>query len=378
VLVFIFIVLVAFAIYFYGIKNIIRKLGTNRQENTEYRNSLFEKIIKIQRYITVYDASNKINKQFNLISRKIHLSLGLNLIVSATPKIVIETMMFLGIIILVNDMERQTLIQNDVEKMLFMGLMVIRALPEVQKLFHVLTRYEYGKASILALSKVIENNQMSDKTKTALADSNKDLEGSIIEFYNVGIQFKNHIIEGLSLKISKNKLTIIKGPSGSGKSTILDIIMGIKIPSEGKVKVKSKDPTFSYVGQKALLPDGTIEEVLDLLNYGLGNNEENLFFDSLVKLNLINEKEQAREFIKRDCGELSGGQTQKLLIAYSLSKTSDIIVMDEPTSALDEISTRNFKNLIQYELERHPDKKMIIVSHDTSLDDIASQIIKIG
>ena len=58
------------------------------------------------------------------------------------------------------------------------------------------------------------------------------------------------ILKGVNLNINPGEVHAIMGPNGSGKSTLLRIILGITLPSKGKIHFCNEDLAISYLGHK--------------------------------------------------------------------------------------------------------------------------------
>lgn len=72
--------------------------------------------------------------------------------------------------------------------------------------------------------------------------------------------------------------------------------------------------------------------------------------------------------------ELSGGELQKVVLLRAILKNGDLIILDEPTSAFDKRSVSYFMEIIR---EISKDKIIIIITHDSELENLADEIIEL-
>ena len=160
------------------------------------------------------------------------------------------------------------------------------------------------------------------------------------------------VLHGLNMEIKRGTRIGIIGSTGSGKSTLVDIMMGLLIPSTGKLLVDGLDihdrthpdwlPTWqlaiAHVPQNIYLADCPIAE-----NIAFGIPKKDI---DMQRLRVAAEQAQIANFIESSpdgystfVGErgirLSGGQRQRIGIARALYKQAQILVFDEATSALD-------------------------------------------
>lgn len=160
-------------------------------------------------------------------------------------------------------------------------------------------------------------------------------------------------IKGLDLTIHAGEKLAIVGLNGAGKTTLVKLICGFLDPTEGRVLFNGKDvrtlnrrdyyALFSAVFQRfSLLESSIIENIAQRID-GI---DERRAWDCAEKAGLT---EKIRSLPKgmythfgrsvyEDGAELSGGETQRLMLARALYKDGPIIALDEPTAALDPIA----------------------------------------
>jgi ATP-binding cassette subfamily B protein len=160
------------------------------------------------------------------------------------------------------------------------------------------------------------------------------------------------VLQGIDLEIRRGERIGIIGSTGSGKSTTLDLLMGLLLPTAGRILVDGEnlhDPdhpdrlsawraTIAHVPQSIYLADSSISENIA---FGLPKDQVDM-----LKVRLAAEQAQIAGFIESSpagydsfVGErgirLSGGQRQRIGIARALYKQAQVLVFDEATSALD-------------------------------------------
>ncbi len=173
----------------------------------------------------------------------------------------------------------------------------------------------------------------------------------MIALNNISFRYSNEspwVLKDIDITISKGDRLGIIGTTGSGKSTLVDLIMALLTPSEGRLEVDSVRITaqnlrswqahIAHVPQMIFLADTTIEE-----NIAFGVPKSQIDSDRVHQAahqaQLASTIEMWPNQYMTTVGErgirLSGGQRQRLGIARALYKKRDVIIFDEATSALD-------------------------------------------
>lgn len=195
----------------------------------------------------------------------------------------------------------------------------------------------------------------------------------------------NSIFNNLNLTIPAGKTTAIVGSSGSGKTTLFRLLLGFREPSKGRITLGGENLNQISISSwrkrcGTVLQDGKIFDDTILRNITESNSTDKL---DRVRLKLILKSIKLDEMISElpnglntRVGEkgvmLSGGETQKVLIARALYGNPDFLFMDEATSALDATNEadiqKNLNDLIK-------GKTVLIIAHRLSTVVNADQII---
>jgi ABC-2 type transport system ATP-binding protein len=159
----------------------------------------------------------------------------------------------------------------------------------------------------------------------------------VIELENIRKSYGNvKAVDGISLRVNKGEVLGIIGANGAGKSTTLEIMMGLRTPESGSVKVlgldimNGSDDIKQKIGiqlqQTALYDRIKVKEALEL------------FSSYYVKKRDLQEIIQAlglEPYLNKYVKNLSGGWQQRTSLALALVNDPEIIFLDEPTTGLD-------------------------------------------
>lgn len=203
---------------------------------------------------------------------------------------------------------------------------------------------------------------------------------NICKSYNT-TNYKNIVLDNISLDFKMGELVFILGTSGSGKSTLLNIIGGYLKCDSGEIWLdnvcinklserKLNDYHTNVIGN--IFQDYNLIEylsVIDNIKLALNGYKSKNRIDILLRQLGIYEK---RKVI---VNKLSGGEKQRVAIARALVNNPDIILADEPTGALD---SKNGIEVIEILKKIAKNKLVIVVSHDNYLaNKYADRIINI-
>jgi phospholipid/cholesterol/gamma-HCH transport system ATP-binding protein len=184
----------------------------------------------------------------------------------------------------------------------------------------------------------------------------------------------NDILKDINLKVYRGETLIILGKSGSGKSVTLQCIVGLMMPTSGKVNVLNEDvPKLSIKELRELrIKIGFIFQSGAL--YDSMSVRENLEFPLVRQEKLSSDEVEKRirevlanvgleESLDKMPSELSGGMRKRVGLARTLILKPEIILYDEPTTGLDPATSKEISNLILKMQEKFK-VSSVIVTHD--------------
>lgn len=198
----------------------------------------------------------------------------------------------------------------------------------------------------------------------------------MIEIQHVSKQFGNlKILKDINVVLPKGECIAMIGPNGCGKTTLIKSILGMVIPTSGKILVDGISISnefeyrrkIGYMPQIGRYPDNmNIGQIIEMVKEirGVSNVDDDELYREYDISKLLNKKMRT----------LSGGTTQKVSAMLAFMFNPDILILDEPTAGLDPIASEVLKNKIIK--EKSNGKLFLITSHLLSeLDDLITQII---
>ncbi|MFA6119571.1 MAG: ABC transporter ATP-binding protein [Parachlamydiales bacterium] len=202
----------------------------------------------------------------------------------------------------------------------------------------------------------------------------------ILEIEKVSFCYKvKPILKDVNLSVEEGDFLGIIGPNGGGKTTLLKLIIGIYAPHTGRIRVFGKEPRevrekFGYVPQAYNIDKQFPITVLEFVLLGMLTKSHFGFFkkDQKEKAIQILEKMGLKNFVHSPFGSLSGGETQKALIARALISDPEILILDEPTANIDPESEKTIFDILT---EINKTTTILMVSHD--LQTIISRVKKV-
>ena len=171
---------------------------------------------------------------------------------------------------------------------------------------------------------------------------------------------KRHVVNNLSIYLSKGEIVGLLGPNGAGKTTTFYMMAGLIKPDEGRIFLDNKDitnlPMFKrskmgicYLPQepsifRKLTVKDNLKAVLEIR--GLSKEEIEVEVDRLLKeFDLV-------EFSERDGYKLSGGERRKAEIARAIAIRPLFMLFDEPFTGIDPITIIELKKMFNYLRDR--------------------------
>jgi len=183
------------------------------------------------------------------------------------------------------------------------------------------------------------------------------MENLILKVKDLQVELEGErILEGLSFELKEGDILTILGPNGAGKTVLLKTLLGI-LPKKGEV-VWKKNIKIGYVPQRLPFIKDVPLSVKDFFELKKVSEAER---ESILKSVGFQEN-----ISKKKMGELSSGQFQRLLIAWSLIGNPQVLLFDEPTTGIDIRGEETIYSLLT-RLKKERNLTILLVTHDLSV-----------
>lgn len=344
----------AYLLVYFKIKNKLRALGAERRAANKERFKRTSEAFGAIKDVKLMNNQKNFLKMYEKPSLRFEDTQAKHEIYSMVPNQVLETIAFGGILVIVLFL---LIFGGDIAQTLpIVGLYsysILRLKPALQSLYSSFSKLKFFQTSL---------GEMYDELKvykhaSEITEVQEEIIDPLpfehtIQLDDVSFRYpgaKVDLFNEINLTINANTSVAFVGPTGAGKTTIVDIILGLLIPSSGRLVVDGVPVTdenrrnwqknLGYVPQFIYLADDTAAN-----NIAFGVPAEEIDHDRVVRaaqMAAIHDFiiEELPDGYNTRIGErgirLSGGQRQRIGIARALYRDPAVLILDEATSALD-------------------------------------------
>ncbi len=381
----------------YFIKPVMVKAG---QENQDYYSGLYKWIYESVTGIKEIKVANKENYFINgyadcgagYVNAVQKYSLY-----NSTPRLLIETIAIAGMVgYMLAVMATGTSLTALLPQLTVLAAAAARLLPSANRINNYLTSIAYFEPFLDNVSdnlqteihdESISYNSEDYRTKTEVK---KLPVHELIRMENITYKYPNTdklILDKATMEIPVGKSVGIVGTSGAGKTTIVDVLLGLLAPEEGRILADGVDVNTNYTGwlknigyipQTIFMTDSTIRKNVA---FGVPDDEidDEKVWQALREAALDQFVKELPEGLDTQIGErgirLSGGQRQRIGIARALFEDPEVLVLDEATSALDNDTEAAIMDSIN---RLHGRKTLVIIAHRLQTIEKCDMIYNIG
>jgi ATP-binding cassette subfamily C protein len=193
------------------------------------------------------------------------------------------------------------------------------------------------------------------------------------------------LFDHISITIAARKITGIIGSSGIGKTTLMDIMTGLLLPDQGKIRIDGQDlleidkvswhNSIAYVPQVPSFTNSSLRE-----NLAMGNDHlsDSTIWQTLERVNagqFVRGLDQGLDtLMSNNAQQFSGGERQRLAIARALLRKPALLLLDEITNSLD---SKNEQHIINILLDLKNDITVLFITHNKELIQYFDEVIDV-
>lgn len=198
----------------------------------------------------------------------------------------------------------------------------------------------------------------------------------VIEISDLNVRYgRSIVLRDVNMTVPRGALASLIGPNGAGKSTLLKTILGLVPKEEGAIVCHTDK--IGYVPQQLPVDTALPLTVAEFLSLKVHRGP--FWFGRLSKSDRVTAEARLSEIgaghlIDRQIGRLSGGEFQRVLIAYALLNDPELLLLDEPLTGVDIRGGLSFDGLLHH-LHDHRKITILMVSHDLHLVEHVSDVV---
>ena len=170
------------------------------------------------------------------------------------------------------------------------------------------------------------------------------------------------IIHDISFDLSRGDTVAIVGPNGAGKSVLFRALLNL-VPYTGTI-TWMKNIKINYIPQRFTIDRDFPLTVREFLQFK--TKSHHTILSALRSVGITDEHHINHHLLDQRLGWLSGGQIQRVLIAWAIIDQPDVILFDEPTAGIDVGGEETIYHLIK-KLKDEKDLTILIISHDLNV-----------
>jgi ATP-binding cassette subfamily C protein len=241
-----------------------------------------------------------------------------------------------------------------------------------------------GEAAFWSLMDLIERSEAAEERRSGDLPA-PPLQDSLV-LQNLSFSYgETEVLRNVELQVPAGSFVAMEGMSGAGKTTLVDLIIGLYRPTDGKVLVDGVDlqdvdirawrSQIGYVPQDLLLFHDSILQNVRLGNESITREAVQAALESAGAWEFVKALPDGMDWTVGERGSmLSGGQRQRIAIARALVEEPSLLILDEATTALDPKTEAGICAALAGLKGR---VTVLAISHQSAMQEVADLVLRV-
>lgn len=200
---------------------------------------------------------------------------------------------------------------------------------------------------------------------------------NILEIKNLSASYEGHeAIKDINIDVKKGDYICLVGENGSGKSTLIKTIVGLHKKDSGEIIKNIDNDKISYLAQNNMKDLDFPATAKEIIMTGVQKHKKLAFYTKkdFALFDEVCQTLDIKELINNQIGNLSGGQRQRVMLARSIIRKPELLILDEPCSGLDVNITKELYSILD-KLHKENGITIIMATHD--FDEIKTMNVRV-